>query len=394
MGKSPPGADPPSPRPRRAKGDGSLFQRKDGKWIASVDLPGEGKRRRVTRICATERAARAALKELRAQAERGRPLPDPQRTLGPFLAEWLAATVPRLAPETAHGWATTIRLHITPEIGRVPLVALTPMQVQRWLTRLDARGIGPWARVRAHAVLRTALNDALRWGYVTLNAAALAKAPPLPRIRPTILTPEQGRALLGAVAGTTWEPILHLALYAALRQGEILALRWGDVDLAAGTVTVSATLSRDKARERRTPKTTSSARTVPLAGPVLTVLRAHRQRETDAGRFPHADAFLFIEPRNGRPLAASKLSHGWSQLLQLVGLPHMHFHHTRSTSLSWMSAAGVSPAALAAIAGHRSTSTTLGYYVRAQAPEQRAAVEALARVLAEPEPGAKQSPGG
>jgi integrase len=389
MGKSPDGADSSSPKPRRPKGDGSLFQRKDGKWIASVDLPGEGKRRRVTRICATERAARAALKELRAQAERGQPLPDPQRTLGPFLAEWLAATVPRLAPETAHGWATTIRLHITPEIGRVPLVALTPMQVQRWLTRLEARGIGPWARVRAHAVLRAALNDALRWGYVTLNAAALAKAPPLPRLRPTILTPEQGRALLGAVAGTTWEPILHLALYAALRQGEILALRWGDVDLAAGTVTVSATLAR-VARTRKSPKTAGSARTVPLAGPVLTVLRAHRQRETDAGRFPHADAFLFIEPSNGRPLAASKLSHGWSQLLQLVGLPHMHFHHLRSSSLSFLNAAGVSLAAIQAIAGHANVSTTLAFYVRTTESEQRNAVEKLSQLLNPPPEGPKE----
>lgn len=380
---TPPGERPASPPARREAGSGSIFQRaRDGKWIAVLEWPSDGRRIRKTRACATERAAKAALKELQAEYAAGRPAPDRHATLGAFLEEWYATTAPRLAPNTAAHWRGALDHHIIPELGRARLADLGPPQVQQWLTRLDAKGLGPWARIKAHAVLRAALNDALRWKRVTLNAAALVKAPPLPTRAPVILTPDQARDLLARVGGTAMEAILHLALYGALRQGEILALRWRDVGLTAGIVTVSATLTRGKDRHRAPPKTERSRRRVPLAAPTLTALRAHRQREQRAGRFPAADAFLFVEPRTGAPLGAGKLGVAWRDLLAGAGLPPMHFHDLRHCALSYMHAAGVPVGTIQAIAGHASPLTTLGVYVNPQPAELRGAVEAVARLLA------------
>lgn len=387
----PPG-DAPAPR-RRAKGAGSIHQRAaDGKWIAQIELPSTGRRKRARRVCATRREAEAALRALVQARDTGQAPPDPRVTVGTFLRDWLTTIQARVTAETYAHRESAVRLYLVPEIGRVPLGSLTPAQVAAMLARLEARGVKPHARNHARMYLRTALNLALAQRLVSYNAAALVHSPAPPPREPVVLTPAQARALLAATAGTMGAPICTLALYCGLRQGEILALTWRDIDLGGGLLTVNATLTPVR-RERKPPKTRKSRRTLALVPAVVAALRAHREWQKAAMQPVLPDSFLFIEPSNGRPLAPAVLSRAFRTVwLPAAGLPPMAFHHLRHAFASLLHAAGVPVGTIAQLAGHSTPRVTLGTYINPQGGELRAGLERIADLLAAPESGQEKRP--
>jgi Phage integrase, N-terminal SAM-like domain len=181
-------------------------------------------------------------------------------TVGAFLEGWLT-DVARVTvrPRTYVSYRYVVGVHLTPALGDLGLAALSPADVQAFLNAKSASGLSPRTVGYLRGVLRGALGHAERTDLVTRNVARLARPPRVPRRRVSPLSVEQVRTFLGAIAGDRLEALYLVALGVGLRQGEILGLRWSDVDLAGGTLTVRHALARIERRlELVEPKSATS----------------------------------------------------------------------------------------------------------------------------------------
>ncbi len=226
---------------KRANGEGSIYKRADGRWAASVSTD-HGKRKAFygkTR----EAVARKLATAIKARQD-GLPLVAERQTVANYLQHWLETAKPTVRPRTFVRYEEYVRLHAIPELGRLALARLSPQHLQRlYASRLEA-GLSPATVAHLHAVLHRALGQAARWGLVPRNVAELVTPPRPERREMFTLSPEQARTFLAAAEGDRLEALYVLALNTGMRQGEILALRWKDVDLDAGALQVLATLQR------------------------------------------------------------------------------------------------------------------------------------------------------
>jgi integrase len=219
-------------RPRRMPGEGSIYQRKDGRWVAQESIGGRTNRHFRKRIRLTERKAKAALRDLLADRDRG--LNPTKVTVSSFLTGWVR-NVRNIRPRTRIEYANAIRLHIVPLIGSQRLSALSPLHVEQMLGALDRARLAPKTQRNVLAVLRRGLSFALRSGLVSRNVAGreYVDAPRVPRIEPRALSADEVHRLLAAVRGDWLEGLIVTAVGTGLRQGELLGLAWEDVDLGA-----------------------------------------------------------------------------------------------------------------------------------------------------------------
>src|SRR5258706_8193889 len=215
--------------------------------------------------------------------EQGVPPVEGRQTVQQFLTGWLETMrPPTLVVETWERYAHDVRVNLCPEIGRVRLSLLTAQQVQMVYAKLSARGLSSTSVLHAHHVLHRALESALRLGLIQRNVTNMVERP---RKRQTDIHPlsrEQARAYLDAATGDRLAALFTLALSTGMRLGEMLALRWADVDLAAtpAVVRVNSTLKwREGAFVMTTPKTKSSRRQIALTAHVADVLRPHLQAQ-------------------------------------------------------------------------------------------------------------------
>lgn len=352
-------------------------QRKDGRWQAVVELArtlqpdGTRKRNRIYLYAATRNEA----DELRQQALRDRRqgllLVAGKVTVGAYLAEWLEMVKPRLRPSTYRTYEGHVRLHITPEIGHVLLQKLEPWQVQAMLNNIRSSRPGNKLASRStakysHAVLRSALDQALKWGLVVRNVAVLVDPPSERRRSVQPFTPDQAHALLAAVKGDRLEAFYTVALALGLRLGEALGLQWEDVDLERGTLQVRRTLQRVGGKlQTFDPKTDSSTRTIRLPGALLAALREHRKGQLEDRMLAGPDwrelGYVFTT-RHGTPLEPSNVRRHFHRVLAQAGLPKLRVHDMRHTAASLMIALGIPPKVVSEILGHSSTRLTLDLY--------------------------------
>ena len=306
----------------------------------------------------TERQAQERLRAALSAADHGiRPV-GMQRTTGSYLAEWVDTSVrQRCRPRTAESYADTVTRYLVPAIGRVPLAKLEPEHVRRMLADLAARGTLSATTLRyIRSVLRTALGQALREGKVLRNVAALVDPPAKSQreIRP--LSREQVRVFLDGIAGDRLEALYLVALGTGLRQGEALALRWQDVDLERGELTVRHTLQRFT-RELAPTKTERSRRTIRLPRRVVEALAAHRERQ----RVVPLSGLIFTSSA-GAPLQSVNATRDLQLHLRRLGLPHQRFHDLRHAFATLALEAGEVLGVVSRILGHSTLSTTMDIY--------------------------------
>lgn len=235
---------------RRGQNEGSIFQRNDGRWCAVLNVGWEGGRRR-RKYFYGETATRVQEQLLKARAEsaQGLPVIVERQTVEQFLRDWLENTVKSsVRPATYVSYEHHIRNHIAPEVGKLPLQKLAPQHVRAMLNRKLAGGLSARTVTYLRVVLRAALNQARRWNLVTRNVAELVDPPTCERFRTEPLSPEQARSLLEAAKDERLEALYAVALACGLRMGEILGLRWKDIDLDRGYIAVSQALQRQKAK--------------------------------------------------------------------------------------------------------------------------------------------------
>jgi integrase len=374
---------------RRGKGEGAIFQRGgDGRWVATLTLEGGGKRQRKSFYGRTRaEVAKRLTAALKAQQD-NLAIPSERQMVGAFLDAWLNDVATQgLRPRTLASYRMIARLHLNPELGRIPLARLSPSDVQRYMTKMRASGLSTRTVQYHHAVLRRALQDAERWGKVSRNVARLVSPPRVerPEIRP--LTAEQARVLVDAISADRHAALYLMALGLGLRQGELLGLQWTDVDLEAGTVSVNHTLQRyGRGYHLDPPKTDRSHRTVALSASLVQQLKAHRTLQlaerVHAGPAWQGEEWnLVFCTEAGIPCYGSHLTRRFQSLLKSLGLPRQRFHDLRHAAATFMLAQGVDLRVVMEVLGHSQIGTTANTYAHVRVEATRAAVEQVDALL-------------
>ena len=359
------GGPPRRRRHRRGNAEGTIFQRKDGRWVAAVS--GAEGRGRVYRYGKTRGEAAEKLTKALKAVQDGLPVPGERQTVGQYLETWLDKSAkPSIRPMTYASYACLIHIHLIPELGHVPLAKLSPQQVQALLNRKLASGLAPRRVAMIRGVLRTALNQALRWGLVARNVATLVSPPRAAHFEVRPLDPAQARTFLATVRGDRLEALYTVALALGLRQGEALGLRWDDVDVEAGVLHIRHALQRiDSKLQLVEPKSARSRRTIVLPDVVRDALRAHRVRQAEqrlgVGAEWEETGFVFTTAF-GKPLNDSNVTHMFQRHLARAGLPHQRFHDLRHACASLLLAQGVSPRVVMELLGHSQITLTLNTY--------------------------------
>ncbi len=291
------------------------------------------------------------------------------RTVGDFLDQWLEDVVkPSVRHSTYKGYEVHIRLHLKPTLGRLHLDRLEPAHVQRLSNERLKSGLSPKSVRYLMGTLRTALNHAVRWGYIARNPALAVDGP---RVEPYEARPfsvDESRTFLGAIKGDRLQALYSVALTMGLRQGEALGLRWQDVDLQLGTLQVTKQLQRMNGEFQLVePKTKRSRRTLALPGIAVRELRDHharQQREHDLGGdgWNHLD--LVFTRGDGEPLDGTVVSHQFHRLLDRAGLPQRRFHDLRHSCATLLEAQKVSPRVAMEILGHSHIAVTMNMYTK------------------------------
>ena len=284
---------------KRGNGEGSIYwQESKQRWAAAVSL--DGGRRKVVYGKTRQEVAKKLTTALKTK-EQGLPFTPDRFTVAKYLDKWLEQSAkPKLRLSTYVTYQHYVRAHIVPALGKHPLGKLAPHHVQKFLNERLASGLEPRTVQQIHAILRSALNRAVKWQLVSRNVASgdLVDPPRVcsPDIRP--LAAEQAERLLATAQGHRYEHLYGFLLSTGLRLGEALALRWHDqdgrmlVDLDARRAAIRYTLERLRGQPWRfsEPKSESGRRVVPLTAPALATLRAQRRRVAEM-RLKVADAW-------------------------------------------------------------------------------------------------------
>ena len=319
---------------KRGNSEGSITKRTDGRWMARVSLP-DGARKSYYGKTRQE-VAKRLVQAQKAIAD-GLPLAGERQSTAAFLEAWLRdSAAPRVRPKTLRGYEEMVRLHISPEVGRIPIARLTPQHVERILAGVAAKGVSPRTVGHCRAVLRNALNHAMRHSLLSRNVAALTGAPKVPEREFHALTSASARRILEGVKGDRLEALFTVALVCGLRQSEALGLRWEDLNTESGSLSVQRTLQRiDGQYHFLEPKTAHSRRTIALPAPVAASLRRHQARQLEErlslpqGWEGERWGGLVFTDEIGRPLAGFHVARRFKRLLALAELPSMRYHDLR-----------------------------------------------------------------
>ena len=380
---------------RRGRGEGSIYRRDDGRWAAAVDLGWiGGKRRRKALYGSTRREVAEKLARAVRSQQQGQRVLDERTTFGAFMDTWLTAVRPTLRPATWQRYEQYARLHSVPILGRRPLSKIGPTDLQLLYADRLAAGCSPTSVRHLHRFLHRVFDQAIRWGAASRNPVTLVDPPRVARHEFRALTPDEARSLLTGLRGDRLSALYVLALTTGMRQGELLGLRWMDVDLRGRRLGIRGSLHRDPGGgwTIREPKTDRSRRQVVLAPMAVKALQAHRLRQNKerlhAGPLWEENDLVF--PNHvGRPLSSQNLvQRHFHPLLERQSLPKIRFHDLRHTAATLLLSEGVHPKIVSEMLGHTEIGITLNLYSHVTPAMHESASGALGRLLEQPGLGA------
>ncbi|UFN94272.1 tyrosine-type recombinase/integrase [Micromonospora aurantiaca] len=401
---------PRQPARRNPNGEGSIYQRaSDGRWAGQAYvITTDGTRKRKFVYGATWEEAHTKLVELKSRSQRGIPVPDRAWKLADYLPYWLAAYVTDLKPTTARGYESAVRLHLIPALGTKRLDGLQVQHVKAFMDDFrrkclcctngldkirpaDRRccSVGrccqryPSARQIqfVHAVLRNALQHAMREELVSRNVAKLVRVPS-PRYKVGKgLSVDQVRKILAVSSGHRLHVLYVVAATMGLRRGELVGLRWSDVNLDEGTLRVQQTVQRVAGTLHiLDAKTEDSEAVLPLPEVTWLSLMEHQERQ-QAERAGLAEVWedhdLVFPSERGTPMEPTNLSRSFARLRETAGLPGVRLHDLRHTVVSLLMELGVPPHVVQAIARHADVKVTLKVYAHANLDAMRQALGKL-----------------
>jgi integrase len=367
---------------RRASTEGNLRHRPDGRWEARLRY--DGKRESI--YGATQREVLEKAKARKDELAGGLPIVRDRQSLAAYLEDWLDGKRSKLRPRTHVRYCQLLRVHVIPTLGKVALTKVTPQALERlYAARLDAGSAARTVR-HVHAVTHNALEQAAKWGLVARNVASLATPPAAEQHEMVTFDEKQLNHFLGAAMGERFEALFVIAVTTGMRQGELLALRWRDVDLDRATLSVRQSLQWTKQGPLFTaPKTKKSRRQIELTRSGVATLRAHRKRMIEQ-RLAVGDAWeendLVFPNEIGKPMDGSNLSErDLRRVLTRSGLPRIRFHDLRHTAATILLGRGVHPKLVSEMLGHADVRITLDLYSHVTPTMHREAAAVFDKVL-------------
>ncbi|MFI1291035.1 tyrosine-type recombinase/integrase [Streptomyces sp. NPDC020792] len=396
----------------RANGDGTVYQRKDGRWEAAGYVLAAGNTRKRVRVYgASRKDALAKLTEKIAASNLGLPVAAADSTVSAYLRYWLNGVAVHQVRENTHTrYAACVRLHLIPGLGAKKLARLSARDVRAFLDGLRAtcqccaqgtdtnrrsccaigqccdKRLSPLTVTYIHSVLKSALEHAVREDDLPRNVARNIKTPaPRPR-RFKPFTASEARHFLHAASGDRLNALYELALRTGLRRGELLGLHWEDLDLDGGTASIHRSL-------QRTPtggltilhtKTRASERRIALPTECINSLKAHQEQqqgERQGTGTAWSDSGLVFTTPTGGPIDPANLTRRFGRLVNRAGLRGIRFHDLRHSTATLLLEQGVDLVVIKELLGHAHIGVTAGVYAHVRLRLQRQAVDTLGGVL-------------
>ncbi len=369
---------------KRGNNEGNIKRRTDGRWEARITTR-DGTRKSFYGRTRQE-VARRLTEALRDQ-DQGLPVVGDSQTVEQYLTSWLESAKPTIKLSTWIRYERFVRRDALPTLGAIRLSKLSPQHLQALYAARLAAGAATTTVIHLHALLHLALDEALRLGLVQRNVTNLVNPPRRVREEMKALTPEQARRFLEAAAETPLEAFYVLAVMTGMRIGELLALKWRNVDLERHTAQVRSTVQRlGPSLAFSEPKTARSRRKV---APQLAFEALHRHRARQAEeRLAHGPAWddldLVFPNSVGRPMEHSNLRiRSFQPLLEKAGLPRIRLHDLRHTAATLLLLQGVHVKVVSEMLGHASIAITLDLYSHVLPDMQREATAAMDRLFSE-----------
>jgi integrase len=373
---------------RRGNSEGTITERADGRWEARYS-DAAGKRRCIYGKTRAEVAGRlaAAIRD----RDKGLLLADGKMTVEAYLTSWLETMrPPRVRESTWMRYEIHMRLHVIPAIGQVKLQQLNRMHLQQLYARCQAHGLAASTTKQLHVALHQALKDAMRSDLVMRNVADLADPPRAQKREMMIYTPEQVDTLLTSAAGHRLFALVALTVASGMRAGELLSLKWRDVDLSCAVVHVKRTRSRvAKGYVDEHPKTSAGRRDIKLIPLALDALRAHKRAQgLERLRLGEAwqDQDRVFPSSIGTAMNGPNLDKHWHRITARARLPEIHFHDLRHSAASWLISHGVPIPEVSELLGHSGADITSRIYAHTLPGSQDRVAAALQQILQRPSP--------
>jgi integrase len=356
---------------------GHIRKRGKSSWAVVIYLgrDASGKERHKWHsVRGTKRDAQRELARLLHETNTGSYVEPARMTVGEFLDRWLADYAKaKVLPKTFERYQEMIDGHIRPALGSYLLPKLAPLHIQSFYSealasgRKDGRGgLSAQSVVHFHRLLHKALAQAVKWQLLARNPVDAVEPPRAERQEMRALDEDETARLLGLLEGNRLYIPALLAVTTGLRRGEILGLRWGDVDLAAGTLTVQQPLEQTKDGLRfKSPKTHRSRRSLALPAMAIEGLRSHRASQAEE-RLALGAAWkehgLVCPCRDGAAWAPDTRSTAFAAFVRWSGVKPFRFHDLRHSHATHLLRAGVHPKVVSERLGHSSVGITLDTY--------------------------------
>jgi integrase len=374
---------------KRGHGEGSIYQRKDGRWTAEISLEG-GKSKFI--YGKTRKEVQEKLKTALYEQQRGMLVTGPQQHVGQFLTHWLEDVHKQsIRSRTYERYEEIVRLHLLPGIGHHPLQKLSPQHLQLFYKKKLEEGLSTTTVISFHNVLHKALQTAVRWNLIARNTCDLVSPPRRKHFEIQPLSIEQIHQLLAAACGHRQEALIILALATGMRRGELLALKWQDLDLEKRILQVRRILTRipsklpGKGFEETEPKTDKGRRSIVLPPFTVEVLKQHRLRQLEeklkAGPTWNDHDYVFCTSIGTHLNPTRDVLDVLKSLLKKAGLPDIRFHDLRHSSATMLLSMQVHPKIVQEILGHSQINITLDIYSHVLPTMQEEAMGKVNEVL-------------
>jgi integrase len=372
---------------------GQLIQRGGRTWLVRVYLgrdPQSGKRRYHNHtVNGNKKDAQRYLTEKLQEIDLGTFVEPSVVTVGEYLDKWLmAAAKPRLTELTFQHYEDLLRRYVRPTLGNAKLGNVRPLDIQTLYSGMQGGGLSARVVRYTHAVLNSALKQAVKWRLMPQNPAAMVDLPRVERKEMQALTPAEASRFLAAAATDRFKALFNLALITGMRPSEYLGLQWPDISFEAGTVTVQRTLTWT---HRGTyyfgeTKTNHSRRNIPLPVPLLSLLKEHKRGQAEerlkAGAAYQNQNLVFCG-REGQPIMPHNLIvRHFKPILKEANLPKtVRLYDLRHTCATLLLASNENPKVVSERLGHASITLTLDTYSHVLPTMQQAASDKLEKML-------------
>jgi len=375
----------------RGKGEGSIYKRKDGMWVGSIELnprPGNPRPRKVV-TARLKSDLIIKFEKAKAEAKRNGDMPTSSQSVEQWMTEWLERiAVKELRPKTMANYRSFTKNHILPVIGNVKLDRLTPRHVMEVTDRLEESHSGTTAKT-AHAIMSSAFRSAEEWGRISSNPAHVAKAPRTEATSLEVLDLEEVGRLIGQFRGDAERYLWAVFILTGARRGEILGLQWDrvtdvlDLQWQLQRHPVNIVAPADYEYQRLSgglyltrPKTKKSTRVVPLVPPLSGILA---QWKEIAPANPHG---LVFATAGGEPIDPDFASKQWPKILEAAGITkHIRLHDLRHSAVDLLYGAGVDVDTIMEIVGHSTRAMTREYKSRGNRPQLTDAMTKMSALL-------------